>query len=134
MGTMPSEPYLEHRPNGHVTAHLDSVTEITILAHHIRLLFDLLGAYLGGADLNTGNWNGAVAVMDEGWPKIVAQYGDYDVARSRAKALHEAEGKDTIAYALIEAYGTQDAIPQDESGESEECEVKKDKTVSLDDF
>lgn len=119
---MPSEPYLDFS-NRLITAHLTSCTTIRLNQWDAMQLYRLLDAhYKKNLSLNKGDWNGAVAVIEGGWPRIVEQVGSYTCAIARAEAIHESRNVPTIAYALVDAHG----IAHEDTRELEEEYIDSD--------
>lgn len=136
---MTMKPYLDF--NDHfISCHLDDSQHITLTKYDMQQLYHLLHAYYDkGCQLNQGQWNGAVAIMENGWPKLIELNGSYSGSIYRAKSIHESEGVPTLAYALVNSFGIGlEDIPI-EDGEIHDCETECCKTAvrhvtTLEDF
>lgn len=112
------KPFLEESSH-HITCYLNDSVSVRLPKYDMEKLYQLLFAhYCKRCELNKSTWNGAIAVMEDGWPKFIEQHGSYTSALHRAKRIHEDQKSPTIAYALIGAYGI---IQEDIQGMEDEC-------------
>lgn len=146
---MPEYPYMDV-DGGKLTFHITSFEKVTLNTFQAKIIFNLLQGFLEqGVKLNSGQWNGAVAILENldavpNWPKVIEQYGGFDVAIHRAKSIHEKKGVPTVAYALLESFGVkkdempltdEDSIEDEDSTEIEQyCIESPKRMITLEDF
>lgn len=112
-----------------LTAHINDVLTIELTKSDAKTLLDLLQTYFQkNICLGQSTWNGAVATIEDGWPKIKEQYGSYSSALYRAEKLHTKLKMPTIAYALIEAHG----IAQEDIKDTDEFSIEETSNAHID--
>lgn len=120
------KPYLEVQSH-HIACHIDDNLTVRLPKYDMEKLYQLLYThYRKDCELNQSTWNGAVAVMEDGFPKIVELLGSYTCALHRAKEIHRGQDVPTVAYALVGSHG----IAQEDLQETEDEETPVCQTLS----